>query len=151
MAFLTTFRKRELDFCNAYVKLNNNAEQAMLAIGYSPTTARKQAYLMLKRPEVKERIEKIMAKLEEKTLVTYEWKVKKLQEIIDSSFKVKKKVIDDVTGEEVLVPEFSKVAIQAMAELNKMQGHYAPTKNMNLYVNTTLDKITEAKRQYKEF
>lgn len=64
--------------------------------------------------------------------VTFDDKVKKLKEIIDNA------IVDDVPPQ---------VAIQAIAELNKMQGHYSAEKHVNVNANVTLDphlkKVTD--------
>ena len=59
--------------------------------------------------------------IEEKYGITYGYKAQRLQAIIDS--------------------ETSKDSdrISAIAELNKMQGHYAPTQNINHNLNANID------------
>ena len=42
------------------------------------------------------------------------------------------------------------LALKAIAELNKMQGHYLPTQSLKVTVDATKDKLLEAKRVYDE-
>lgn len=120
-------------FLKQYLVLGN-ATEALLATGYKGKHPAKAASQLMHKPFVKQAIEKNRLKVEQKTLVTFEWKVNKLQEIIDQAQS----------------SEQYRDAVAAMAELNKMQGHYAPEKQVNYNVDVTLENIRNARLEYKK-
>lgn len=127
-------------FCTEYVKNGGNAYQAALTAGYGEHYALTQTKKIIQHPSVNERIQKAFAKVEDKLGVSFEWRVGKLKRIVDS-----------VLGEDEVKLNHAKVAISAIAEINKMYGDYAPEKRMNMTVNATLDKLQEARKAYDEY
>lgn len=131
-------------FITAYLQCWNGTKAAIEA-GYSPKTAGKQAYQLMQHPEIKRIIEKTRPDLEKSVEdarseiviahgVSFDWKASMLQNIILSQ-----------------LDSNPDVAIKAVAELNKMQGHYAPESTINLNVNENreIKEIQEIRKMYK--
>lgn len=129
-------------FCSEYVKNGGNAKQAAITAGYSETYANCQTSKILDNPAIKERITKAFSKVERSLGVSFEWRVAKLKRLVNAIIPEDDSEIKIVHG---------KVAIQALAEINKMYGDYAPEKRMNMTVNATLDKLLEARKAYDEY
>lgn len=60
--------------------------------------------------------------------ITYEWKLNKLKQIVDTFIK-----------DEALTPTEVRTALLAISEMNKMQGHYSPEKHVNVNIKTDPD------------
>ena len=134
---------RQYTFCSEYVRNGFNAYQAAISAGYSHHVANTGTAVLVNNPRIKERISQAITKVEDKIGVSFEWRVGVLKRIIN----------DVVPDSEDIEPkrEYYKVAIQALAEINKMYGDYAPEKRLNMTVNATLDKLTEARKAYEEY
>jgi len=87
-------------------------------------------------------MESAIKRVESKLDVSFEWRINKLKRLVND-------IIPD--DDSAIKIAHGKVAIQALAEINKMYGDYAPEKRMNMTVNATLDKLTEARKAYEEF
>jgi phage terminase small subunit len=132
-----------------FVKLfiqTSNAKQSLIQAGFKCKHPDRYAHQLLKKPQIQELLEKTRSEVQKKTEVTFEWKVQKLQEIIDRSLNQHLQD-DDGSGKKLVL---SDTAIKAIAELNKMQGHYAPEKRENLNVNTSLENIRRVRDEYKK-
>jgi len=132
----------QYSFCSEYIRNGFNAHQAALTAGYSPTYAKFKAPALVHKPQIVERMESALRRVEHKLEVSFEWRV-----------NILKRIVNDVVPQDGTEPRRAhyKVAIQALAEINKMYGDYAPEKRMNMTVNATLDKLTEARKAYEEF
>lgn len=66
--------------------------------------------------------------------ININWKIEKLKQIVEGQ-----------------LDENPEVAIKAISELNKMQGHYAAEKRENLNVNVerTVEEISQIREKYK--
>jgi|15BtaG_2_1085339.scaffolds.fasta_scaffold00113_32 phage terminase small subunit len=115
--------------------------KAMEAAGYKGNNAAR----IMKNPAVAEFLENFKRKVEKKVLCSYEWKIKKLIEIVEYEGDY------DQHGN-LRVDNRAKIA--ALAELNKMQGHYAPTSTVTIDVDNS-EQLQKAARLYidklKEF
>jgi len=135
------------NFVMNYIKNGFNAYRAALDAGYSESFATVQSSRLPSHPAIKPRLEKALARVEDQLIaklgITYEWKARKLKRVVD------KFIPDD--DEEVMIADRVKVGLSALAELNKMQGDYAPDKRLSVTVDTTKEKLLEVKRQYEEF
>lgn len=132
-AFGLTFKQRI--FCDRYLDTKNGA-QAAIAAGYSKNCAKEIASETLTKPNVKKYLGEKMKDVFEKLGVTLEYKVGKL-----------KTVVDRCIPEEENKRLMGKTGIDAIAELNKMAGHYAPT-TANLKVEAT--ELSQASEIAKE-
>ena len=133
---------KQFTFCNEYVKNGGNAYQAALKAGYSDTYSQFKAPSLIHKPQLAERMETALRRVEHKLDVSFEWRINKLKRLVNA-------IIPEDDGK-IIVAQ-GKVAIQALAEINKMYGDYAPEKRMNMTVNATLDKLQEARKAYEEF
>lgn len=61
--------------------------------------------------------------------ITYEWKLNKLKRIIDAF----------IADEVCLIPKEVSIALHAISEMNKMQGHYSTEKHVNINVKADPD------------
>lgn len=100
--------------------------KAAQAAGYYGTN-RKQlwqsAERCLKKPLVKETMQIYLEKAEK--IINFEWKLLKLKKMINAGAK-------DIQGDDEQVElRDPRTALDALDMLNKIQGHYAPTKTEN--------------------
>jgi len=102
---------KQNSFVSEYL-VDLNATQAAIRAGYSPKAARAIASETLSKPYIRARIEQEQKKRQEDCEITFNMKLRLLWEIVQEAYEAKKYM----------------VAIRAIAEMNKMQGDYAPTK-----------------------
>jgi hypothetical protein len=84
-------------------------------------------------PAIKQRIEATRRHTEIVCEVSLAWKLDKLRYLVETNVDTDK-----------------EIALKALAELNKMQGHYAPEKSLSIHAVTTLDNLAKAKLEYKD-
>lgn len=122
----TEFTYQERLFVIEYVNAKGDLRKACRLSGMPAST--------LEIPHVKEAIEHKVKKLESELEITAKWKIEKIREII-----------------ELNCYDRPELALTAIAELNKMQGDYAPTKTetKNLNANVCLE-IKEQIAQYEK-
>jgi phage terminase small subunit len=119
-------------FCDNYL-VTSDVKKASLAAGYKATN-----YLVLSNPCVKEYLKEERRKLNNAIGLNFWWKAKRLTTIIES-------VMGNGEDPEKVDLEYANIAISAIVELNKMQGHHAPDKSivMNLEHDEQLKVINE--------
>jgi phage terminase small subunit len=110
-------------FCKAYLANGFNATQAAITAGYSENCAF---------------IDKRVKIMEEKLDITAEWKMKVLKDCIDGC-------MNGEASENKIHPSG---IVGAIAELNKMQGHYAVEKRE--IKHDIGDKTAELIQQYEK-
>ena len=112
-------------FVGHYLANGFNGWNAAIKAGYSETTANGKARQLLGMPVVKKEIARVVDKKLEMLGITAEWKMLKLKEIINKCAQ----------GEGLKDGHIHPPGVIAgISELNKMQGHYAPEKLLNLNV-----------------
>lgn len=123
--------QKQHKFLEEYIKNGFNAYQASMAIGDTPRIAQKVSYLYLKKPYVQEQLERLLRRMKDQHNVTFDWKIKKLKKVVDIS------IPDDALEITEMDPE---AGLKAIAEMNKMQGHYQPesTISTNVHVDTDI-------------
>ncbi len=128
---------REQVFCESYLGNGYNGMQAAITAGYSNKgdSAKVIACKLLKEPKIKAYIDSKISKQTEKMGATFEWKIQKLIDCINCAMVEQK-------GKPVLVN--SKALLGAIAELNKMQGHYSAEKIVTTNINADTD-VKDAK------
>lgn len=130
-------------FIDAYRSNGRNGSKAAVTAGYSRKTARIQACNLLKRENIRTAIaeedKKIVTSIKKSVKGSASWKRRKLVKIADQL-------------SDVIDFKNAKAIIGAIAELNKMDGDYAPEKvlNANLNVDTDLQKVSEESRKAQE-
>lgn len=133
--------KKQYDFCIHYIKNGFNAYEAALSAGYSQTYASSRAHELVNKPTVHKQLSKSYKKAEENLNITFEWKLSILQRIIHAFMPEDKQPS----------PQHAKAVIQAISELNRMQGDFAPKKQLNVSVDATLQRLAEVRRVYEEY
>lgn len=116
-------------FCYAYLLNGFNAREAAYHIGDKKNFVNVHYQEYLNQPFVKKFLKEYTDKMEQIVEVNLAWKIQKLKRIIDIC------VPDSAASRNDL---YTKGAIAAIGELNKMQGHYAPEKYLSSSVNREL-------------
>lgn len=123
-----------------------NYRQAALKAGYKGYHPKP----MYGNPRLRHEVLKLMEEQIERAKVSQVWKMLKLKRCADVSMPDDFKDLSEFEKELVSATN----AISAIAELNKMQGHYAPTKTVNAQIVNEADTeelkqlIEEHKREY---
>lgn len=131
--------EKETKFVFNYLTNGENASKAMLDAGYSASSAYKNSWMIINKPKIKNEIErlrpKIMEQMEkiatEEVLITAQWKMEMLKETAERCLR------GDASKDCLLHPAG---VIGAIAELNKMQGHYSAEKIVTANLNVDADK-----------
>ena len=126
---LTTEQKL---FCDNYL-VTSDVKKASIAAGFRSTN-----YMMLSNPTVKEYLKEERRKLNNSIGLDFWWKTKRLTTIIES-------IMGNGEDPERVDLQHANIAISAIVELNKMQGHHAPDKSivMNLEHDEQLKVINQ--------
>jgi phage terminase small subunit len=136
-----------LKFVENYLK-TGNASKAYAMINPDAKNPDDNAMQLLKRKSVQELIMKAQSQSIANIQVTFDEKVNHLMAIIVRCMKENE--IDEESG--IIIEHFKpEVVIRAIAELNKMQGHYAPEKHVVVNIEGTVDKIRELKIEYDKY
>lgn len=119
---------QQLAFCEAYLAGESAQKSAILAGYNSPDRA---ASYLLRTKRIKDYLHKQQSRVVSAP-ITIEYKLDKLKTVVDQFIPDSDLKVNEV-----------KVGISAIAELNRMQGHYAPDKSMNLNVNADAQATKE--------
>jgi hypothetical protein len=95
-----------------------SVSKASEAAGYSSNN-----YLILSNPQAKQYLKDKRRRLNNAIGLDFWWKAKRLATIVDS-------VVGDVNDPNSVDLQHANVAISAIAELNRMQGHHSPEKSI---------------------
>lgn len=117
-------------FCKAYLANGYNATQAAITAGYSEANADKIGSNLVGKSRIKEEIEKHTQKIEEKLDITFEWKLKKLKQVVEYSEQGKTTKEGHINGQ---------VIVSAIDQMNKMQGDHSGEKRTNYNINADAD------------
>lgn len=135
--------KKNRIFALEYLSNGGDATEAAIKAGYSAKTARVAGSRLLHDARVQSYMKKHVEKTEQAAGATFEWKVKTLMDVVDKCMK----------GEEDKDRLFkSQGVINAIAELNKMMGDYAPTKveSKSLTVTAPIEEVQKIMDSYKK-
>lgn len=135
--------KQQEIFALEYLANGFNTVQAAKKAGYSHNTCYHQAHKLLKNKFIRTFLDERLSKIEEKLEITFDKKLKKLWHIVD------KCAPDDAVEAKEMQ---ATAATSAIAELNKMQGHYSAEKhiNTNLNIDTDLNEISELVKLHEQ-
>ncbi len=133
-------------FVDAYL-LCGCVKSAAIEAGYSPDTATFAGSRVLKKKWVKLYMDNQVKKIEEKFGIDFDWKVGKLKQCVELGMPAVEEVKFLSLEEKALLKP--AVAISAIAELNKMQGDYAPVKSETVNTHIVDGEIRELTEQYK--
>jgi phage terminase small subunit len=144
---------RQKAFCDEYLKNGNNAMAAAHAVNLGGIGNRGEkrfqkaryamTYNILKKPEIKRYLADRMRAVDKKIEYTLEKKATKLAEIAELAVP---------TGSQTLKGTDPRASIAAIAELNKMFGHYAPEKKVvaNIDFNKAVkERVEEIRGEYE--
>jgi hypothetical protein len=122
-----------------FIKEGYNNTQAYLKAGYTcvddPNCG---AYQLVSKPPLSLHIRYYLQ--ERARGVTRDWKYDKLRQIVENSVRK--------TDENGVIVE--NIALNAIAELNKMQGDYAPVQSVSVNVDRTVEDIRKVMIEYKK-
>jgi phage terminase small subunit len=110
-------------FCDAYL-ISGDVKQASIASGY--TLKGMSAYRLLKMVKVDKYLKARKSQLDKQVEKGFKWKANKLNTIVECIVGETKDEVDK---------QYANTAIGAISELNKMCGHYAPTKTIQVNLN----------------
>ena len=114
-------------FCDNYISSGSIKRAAEIA-GYES----KVPYHILSNKDVKEYLKDKRRRLSNQVGLDFGWKVKRLALIVDGVLGA---AADDPT---VIDLQYANVAINAISELNRMQGHHADKPMININLNDDL-------------
>ena len=138
--------QKQYDFVVNYIKNGFNGKDAAIKAGYSRYSAYSQSVSLLSNPEIKDKLEKAYQQAEKKIIntlgVTFVWKMKRLKHVIEQYIPI------DGT---MLKNNDVKVGLQALSEMNKMMGDYAPDKRLSVTYDATQSKMKEVRKIYDEY
>ena len=133
---------KQYEFCMHYIKNGFNACEAALSAGYSQSYAYSRAHELPDNPIIHQYLGEAHNKAMESLGITYEWKMQILKRIINAFMPE--------SGEQPTT-QGAKAAIQAISELNRMQGSLAPKKKLTVNIDVTRGRLAEVKRVYNEY
>lgn len=122
---------RQLIFCEAYLANGHCGSAAARAAGYKSITA---SGTVLKQKGVIAYLDKRKNAVAIKYQVNYDYKIKKLAVVVEEYLPT----TESGAGIE-LEADKVRIAIEAIKELNKMQGDYAAEKRSNVNINVDID------------
>ncbi len=121
----------------------HNPTEAAINAGYAPHLAKAIAGKLIRKPAIQTFIKTLPALQKNQTTENYDWKLEKLKQIVTYFIPSENTNLEakDVT-----------VAIQAIGEMNKMQGHYAAEKqvNVNMNVDSDIEKLKNLIKKYRK-
>jgi phage terminase small subunit len=122
---------KEKLFVDAYLANGRVGTKAVIAAGYSHKAAKVQASKLLRRPHIQAAIaehdKKIVTSIKKSVKGSASWKRRKLIKIAD------------ILSSSGIDAKSAKSVIGAIAELNKMDGHYSAEKVVNHNYNADTD------------
>lgn len=120
---------KQTKFCQNFIIPPHNATQSAISAGYSPHIAKTIGSRLRTNSKVQKYLKSLQSDLENQMTVSYEWKLDKLKQIVEAF----------IENKEDLSPNKVSSAIQAISEMNKMQGHYSAEKHVNFNIKTDPD------------
>lgn len=142
---------RENLFCKHYL-ITLNAKEAAILAGFSKKTAHVLGARLLKKPKVRKKIRATLLSLERRLDITIDKKIDLLWKTALRCYGLTDEEAEKLKrGEKVhAIFDFDANAmVNVVAEINKMQGHYAPTKTINLNAEASAEKVDEYIEKYE--
>lgn len=145
---------KEKLFCKHYLINGFNATQATLAAGYSGKSAKIIGHQLLRKPRIKKYITYRLRQVEKKLDIKFEQKIKLLWKTAKRCYGLTDDELERLKNGEDIKAIFGfdpEGLIKAVAEMNKMQGHYAQPKEPDNNENDTEKLEEEIKKHEREF
>ncbi len=120
---------KQTKFCQNYSIPPHNATQAAISAGYSPHIAKTIGSRLKTNSKIQKYLKSLQSDLENQMTVSYEWKLNKLKQVVEAFIESKEGLSSNKVNS----------AIQAISEMNKMQGHYSAEKHVNFNMKTDPD------------
>ena len=133
---------KEECFLYWYAKMGKTQKQAAIMAGYPNKSAQATAQHILKKKKAKQYIDKVMKTVEHKLNWEFEDKLRKLKKVADLAIPDDAKSMEEISHQ---------AGISAIAESNKMQGHYSAEKivQTNVNVDADLQQVAALLKEYK--
>jgi terminase small subunit-like protein len=143
---LDKLTERQHNFTLNYIKNGFNAYQAAMDAGYSPLFSRTRASTMINHPIILDQVTKAHQKMQVE-------RMNELSITLADKAKMLMRIIEDIIPSDGSEPkrQYYKDALKAINELNKMAGHHAPDRKLSINVDTTKERMIEARKQYEEY
>lgn len=119
---------KEMKFCRELMKNGYDTTLAAKIAGYS--TPEKQGGRIVRRKSVQSYLGRHMRRAEGEVQTDLQFRLRKLWKLINDA------IPDDAPIENV---HLARVGLDGISELNKMDGSYAPVKNVNANLNVNHD------------
>ena len=134
---------KEECFLYWYAKMGKTQKEAAIRAGFASEVASSHAQQILKKPEAKRYIDRALKTVEKRLEWGFEDKIKKLKIVADLAIPDEAKTMDELTP---------NAGIAAIAESNKMQGHYSAEKivNTNISIDVDLQAVKELMDKYEK-
>lgn len=127
--------EQQLKFCEEYLINGGVARPAAIKAEYAENSAATTAHYLLNKTAVRnyldKRIREVTKNIQEKTQVTFDYKISKLKKVVDLTIPEEAETMKQIGARE---------GIAAIGELNKMQGHYAVEKILTTTHNINSDE-----------
>lgn len=143
---MSKLTQMQYNFTQNYISNGFNAYRAAIDAGYSESFALVKAGSLVDKPEIKTRIERAYARIEDRLEL-------ELSITIADKAKALASIVYDILPQDGSEPKrkLYNEAMKAIDMLNKMQGHYMPDKKLSVTVDATKEKLKEVKRLYDEY
>ena len=118
---------RERLVCKAYLENGYNKTQAMITAGFNPRSARTLATKVFAKDYIKEHLDEVMAAIERKLEVRIEDKLDLLWKVAQRAYGPTDEEVEKAKEgikTECLFEFQPNAVVNAVSELNKMQGHH---------------------------
>lgn len=142
----TQLTDKQQSFVINYVQSGGNAKLAALQAGYSKVYAETNTTRLITNEAIRQRLAKAYQTVERKHQ-------SRLCMTLEEKARVLSAIIYDVVPRDGSEPKRQHYpdAINAIKELNKMQGDYAPDKRLSVTVDATKNRLAQVKKQYEEY
>lgn len=128
---------KQKKFADEYLANGCNGGAAIIAAGYDTANPAVRANALLKSPQVAHYINKRRYKLDKQSEFGVTKKLRKLEYVTDQG----------IPEDQELDKEKVELALKAMDMANKMQGHYAAEKSVNVQIDAEIEKVREITAQ----
>lgn len=125
---------RQRKFVLEYLKNGGNGAAAIISAGYETKNPAVRANTLLEAPHVKDFLNNRRSILNRRALLTAEDKLERLQHVMNRAIPL---------HEDLKSKEEVELGLKAMDMSNRMQGHYAADKQVNVNIDSTLEKVRE--------
>lgn len=135
---------KQLKLIYSYLNNDQNIDIAAMQAGYHIESARRT----LKYKHVAKYIDDKRAVFVKKLDRGLNWKRQKLCNVVDASIPDDQELLKGMSTDRTAVSAI-KNGLTAIQILNNLDGDNAPTKSINISINSDLDKVDELRQKYR--